>query len=386
LYTASQNATLGDQGLALAGPGQFNISAQSMDLGISGGISVLAPDSALAAISPYGANLNITLQGDLEMTASKIANEGLLGNIDLTSGGSVDVGGEFTPYGDPNAPKGIFTTSGGSVSVSAQDDVNIDGSRIAAYDGGNINVFSQTGDVNAGTGASGYVTLVAEELNPKTGQLITIPATIPGSGILATTVGGSDAQLGNITVNALEGSINASLGGIIQIALNGANSRNNFIDLTAGEDINATGSGVIGSNIRLKAGGDITGVVVGSQSVNINSLQNVAVTVFSGGNVAINASGSVSGTIIGGGSVSVSGDSITAALVSSSVSTSGDATGASTGVPQSNVAHDNVAIMENASTNAVGNVQKSIGDTEKDKRIALTQRAGRVTVILPEKK
>jgi hypothetical protein len=32
-----------------------------MDLGISGGISVLAPNSALAAISPYGANLNITL-------------------------------------------------------------------------------------------------------------------------------------------------------------------------------------------------------------------------------------------------------------------------------------------------------------------------------------
>jgi len=386
LFTASQNATLGDQGLALAGPGQFNISAQSMDLGVSGGVSVLAPDSALAAISPYGANLNITLQGDLEMTASKIANESLLGNIDLTSGGSLDVGGEFSAYGDPNAPKGVFTTSGGSISVSAQGDVNIDGSRIAAYDGGNVSVFSQTGDVNAGTGAAGYVTVVAEQLDPKTGQLITIPATIPGSGILATTVAGSDAQLGNITVNALEGSINASLGGIIQIALNGVNSRNNFIDLTAGKDINATGSGVIGSNIRLKAGGDITGVVIGSQSVNINSLQNVSVTVFSGGNVAISASGAVSGTVIGGGSVSVSGDSITASLISSSVSTSGDAANASTGVPQSNVAHDNIAMTENTSTNAVGNAQQFVGDTAKDKRIALTQRTGRVTVILPEKK
>jgi len=65
LFTASQNATLGDRGLMLAGPGQFNISALSMDLGISGGISVLATDSALAAISPYGANLNIALGGNL---------------------------------------------------------------------------------------------------------------------------------------------------------------------------------------------------------------------------------------------------------------------------------------------------------------------------------
>jgi len=386
LYTASQNATLGDQGLALAGPGQFNITASSMDLGISGGISVLAPNSALAAISPYGANLDISVAGNLDMTATKIANDGLLGNIVLTSGGALDIGGEFTPYGDPNAPKGIFTTSGGSISVSAQGDVNIDGSRIAAYDGGSVTVFSQTGDINAGTGGSGYVTLTAEQLDPTTGQLITIPATIPGSGILATTLAGSDAQLGNITVNAPEGSINASLGGIIQLAFNGANSRNNYIDLTAGQNINATGSGVIGSNIRLNAGGNITGVVVGSQSVNIVSQQNVAVTVFSSGNVGITASGTVSGSVIGGGSVNVSGDSITASLVSSSVTTSGDATGATTGVPQSNVAHDNAPVMEDTATNVTRLAQQAIGDDKKEKPIALSQKTGRVTVILPGQK
>jgi hypothetical protein len=357
-----------------------------MDLGISGGISVLATDSALAAISPYGANLNIALGGNLEMTATQISNDGLLGNINLTANGTLDVGGEFTPYGDPNAPKGIFTTSGGSISVSALDDVNVDGSRIAAYDGGNVTVFSQTGDVNAGTGSSGYVTLVAEQLNPVTGQLTTIPATIPGSGILATTLAGSDAQLGNITVNAPEGSINASLGGIIQVAFNGADSRNNFIDLTAGDNINANGSGVIGSNIRLKAGGDITGVVVGSQSVNINSQQNVAVTVFSGGNVEISASGSVTGSVISAGSVNVSGDSITASLVSSSVTTSGDATGAATGIPQSNVARDIVAMTEDLSTNATRHTQEAFAGTQQNKPITLTQKSGRVTVILPGQK
>ena len=39
LYTASLTASLGDQGLALAGPGNFNITASGIDLGISGGIS-----------------------------------------------------------------------------------------------------------------------------------------------------------------------------------------------------------------------------------------------------------------------------------------------------------------------------------------------------------
>ena len=140
LYTLSQTATLGDQGLAVAGPGKFTISAQSMDLGISGGISVLNPDAAITAISPHGADLSVSVAGNLEMTSTKIANESLGGNIDLTVGGALDVGGEFTTFGDPNAPKGIFTAAGGNVSVTATGNVNVDGSRIAAYDGGNVNV------------------------------------------------------------------------------------------------------------------------------------------------------------------------------------------------------------------------------------------------------
>jgi len=125
---------------------------------------------------------------------------------------------------------------------------------------------------------------------------------------------------------------------------------------------------------------------VGTQGVNINSQQNVNVTVFSGGNVQVNAAGSVSGSIIGGGSVNVSGDSITASLISSSVTTSGDATGASMGIPQSNVARDNAPVMEDTSTNVTRYAQQSIEDNKKDKTITLTQRTGRVTVILPGQK
>jgi filamentous hemagglutinin family protein len=383
LDAASQSAALGDTGLVLYGPGNFDISANSIDLGISVGISVLAPDSALAAISPYGANINVTTVGDLEMTSTKISNESLLGGIDLNVGGTLDVGGQLTVFGNADSPKGIFTTSGGNVSVTANGDINVDGSRIAAYDGGNIAVESETGDVNAGNGGNGYVSFNALQLDPVAGGLVAIPATIPGSGILETTVVGSDASLGNITVNVPDGSINASSGGILQIAFNGADARDNFIDLNAGQDITATGSGVIGYNINLKAGGDITGLVIGSQSVDINSQQNVDVTAFSGGDVNIDASGEVSGTAIGGGSVNVSGDSIAASLISESVSTTGDASGATEGVPQSNVTQSNAQTADD-STTVVSKADDQDDDlNKKGKQIALAQKTGRVTVILP---
>ena len=41
----------------------------------------------------------------------------------------------------------------GDVTVIAGGDINVNGSRIAAYDGGNVTVRSLTGNVDAGTGA-----------------------------------------------------------------------------------------------------------------------------------------------------------------------------------------------------------------------------------------
>jgi filamentous hemagglutinin family protein len=386
LYSDSQSATLGDQGFALSGPGHFNITANNIDLGISGGITVIGPDSALAAISPFGADINVTTAGNLDMTSTKIANEGLLGGINLNVGGTLDVGGELTTFGDPNSPKGIFTTSGGNVSVTANGNVNVDGSRIAAYDGGNVTVKSQTGDVNAGAGGSGYVTMNALELDPTTGELNTIFGSIPGSGILATTLPGGNAALGNISINAPNGSVNASLGGVVQIAFNGEGTQNNFVDVNAGHDINASGSGIIGSNIKLQAGGNINGLVIGSSSVDINSAQNVDVTAFSGGDVNINASGEISGTIIGGGSVNVSGDSITASLISESVSASGNMSGATEGIPQSNVAKNNAETADDASTVTSKTDDQNDDQKKKGKQITLAQKVSRVTVILPPKK
>ena len=136
----------------------------------------------------------------------------------------------------------------------------------------------------------------------------------------------------------------------------------------------------------MTAGGNISGVVIGQQGVQINSRQNVAVTVFSGGNVDISASGVVSGTVVGGGTVDVSSDSITAALTGTTVSAAGQTTGASIGIPQSNVARIDSRGEDDATTNATQSVQRALAanDTQAGPPISLSQKSGRVTVILPQ--
>jgi filamentous hemagglutinin family protein len=370
LYTASLTASLGDQGLTLAGPGNFNITANGIDLGISGGISVITPGSALAAISPYGANLNVTTTGDLTMTSTKIANESLLGSITLSVGGTLDVGGEFTTFGDPSSPKGIFTTSGGNISVTANENVNVNGSRIAAYNGGNINVESLNGDVNAGAGGAGYVTLQALQLDPVTHQLVGIPATIPGSGILATTVVGSDAALGNITLNTPNGSINASSGGILQIAFNNTDTRNSFVDLNAGLDIIATGSGVIGANVNLRAGRTLSGLIVGKYTVNASAKTIDPTAILFGPQVGYQSDGGPGPTVISDNPVSENGNLVAAITLP-------DVASAPTQVAQT--AADATTVASTADDETL----KESGQKGDKKPITLAQRVGRVTVILP---
>ncbi|MDB6037140.1 MAG: Filamentous hemagglutinin family outer membrane protein, partial [Verrucomicrobiales bacterium] len=70
LFEQTQTASLGDQGLALGGPGTFRIVAKNIDLGISGGIQTLPANKALIPISPYGAALEVSVLEDLSMSST----------------------------------------------------------------------------------------------------------------------------------------------------------------------------------------------------------------------------------------------------------------------------------------------------------------------------
>jgi filamentous hemagglutinin family protein len=395
LFAASQTASTADVGgLNLNGPGLLKITANNMDLGISGGINVnsgVTPLPSLTAITPYGASLDVTLTGNLEMTTTEIMNGGLLGNIQLNVGGQIDVGAQSGVFADPNQARGIFTTSSGNVSVTAGGDVNVDGSRIAAYDGGNVTVASQQGDVNAGSGGTGAVSINEVLQLDANGQLESFPGIAAyGSGIMATTVAPSSVAVGNITVSAPNGNINADVGGIEQVAFNHITRPGNFIELDAGGNIDAGNSGVIGSNIRATAGGSISGVFVGSGNVNINAVNDFTGTIVGSSSVAVNAGGTISGTIVGGESISVSGTSIDASLVSGSVSASGDTSSASIGPPASNVQKVDTTVADTASA-ATSENDGGDSDDEKRKKGAakntlLASASSRVTVIFPAEK
>ncbi len=410
-------------GYVLGGPGAFSINAHNIDLGATLGIQSVGPldNPALAPYcynpsspSVFGASVNVTLSGNLDMFSTTICS--LAGgdvNV-IANSGSINVGtSSFTP--NDTFPRGIFSAGQGNVTVLAGGDININGSRIAAYDGGNVTVESLTGNVNAGSGGNGACTVeqgvVVPVIDPQTGKIIsfnveTYAPTIPGSGILATTfpqpIGVqfpvSCNPVGNIDVATPQGNIIANAGGIVQLPLNGVTSSTATVTLTAGTknpdgtvlypgSIDASGSGVIGANVNLTASAGITGVIVAQENLNVAAGQNVNVTAVAVGNVNVSAGGTVSGTIVGVGGISASGSSIDASLLSQNVNASGNVSG-QVGFAQANVAGttSQASSSDDQSKTAVATTENTaLNDDQKNKKRPGLIKTGRVTVVLPDK-
>ena len=381
------------RGIQVGGPGSLLIGAHNIDLGITEGIRSRGTlnNAALNSISPKGVSIQLNVQ-NLEMGASQIASFAG-GSISVDAAGRVDVGSQNNFTSD-DTPKGIFTSSGGNVTVHAGGNVNVNGSRIATYDGGNISIVSEAGNVDAGSGGLGSVLLFRTSIDPVTG-LVTINTTsIPGSGILATTLPGGQSRLGNIHIEAKDGSVIADKGGVLQLSFNGVKENDSAtIDITASGhktdatkgNIEAKNSGIIGGNVNLKADGDITGLVVAKQDINIDSKGNVSVTALAQGNASVSGASISGSTIVGGESVSASAASISdSALVSGSVSSSGTQSGVQSGVGTTAAA---------TATKVSDDAEKTVASTKKDdeeedpkkkkKPIQLARTSGRVTVILP---
>jgi hypothetical protein len=354
---------LGDptMGYQLGGPGQFDIDAGSIDLGSSIGIVSFGVNSQgsslnrygnLVSVTPEGATVNVTVAGDLDLLSSTIATLGG-GDVNVTStGGSMDLG--FVNLPDQSTRQigfGVYSASQGNVSVSALGDIDIGGSRIAAYDGGNIHVESLQGDINVGSGADSQNSLQLSYTDPN-GNANYYQEYVFGSGILATTLvtPESDAAYsepgsewpvdhatvpGNITVDAPQGNITATLGGISQQALDGNQAGGPTVTLVAGTPASADSpgyvgnidlgqGGVIGGTINATANGNISGLIVSRQNSNINAAQNFSGSVLAGGSADVGAGGNVSGVIVGIGGATVSGGNVSGAdVISQNASVNG---------------------------------------------------------------
>ncbi len=410
LYADSQDVPLNpDTGYRLGGGGTFDIRADNLDLGATVGIVSQGPraNPALASLFTHGADINVLLTGDLNMFSTKIASLNG-GDINIIADGAVNVGSRTFNVSDANA-RGIFTTDPSDVTVIARGSINVNGSRIAAYDGGSVIVRSLEGDVDAGTGGNGAATVEKIYVDPVTRDILTYAPTIPGSGILATTFPRSlDPSfpislntVGDILVETPQGDIIASAGGVVQIPLNGVGNNLGTVTLRAGTrdgegnvvhvgNIDASGSGVIGSNVKIEATGDVEGVIFARQNLDLQAQENVNVTAVGGGNVEVGGGGTISGTIVGIGSANVSGASVDAAILSQNVTTSGDVSSAQTGFAQGTAAASTSQSMQAEDQAKVAAATTSADEEDEKKRKprdlpVLARTVGRVTVILPNK-
>ncbi len=410
LFADSQDIPLNPNTGYRLGGGSFDITARNLDLGATAGVVSQGPraNPALANYFTHGADIGITLGGNLDLFSTTIsAPNG--GNITVVAGGSVSVGSkEF--LGRSDVARGIYTVDQGAVTVIAKGDISVNGSRIAAYDGGNVTVRSLEGNVDAGTGGIGSVGVEEIHVDPVTRAVLTDTPTIPGSGILATTFPSSpnpqfpksQATVGDILVETPRGSIFAGSGGIVQLPLNGLNEEAGSVTLNAGTknaagdvihvgNIDVSGSGVIGSTVRLNASGGIQGFVVARGNLDIVAQQSVDVGALAQGNLSIRSGGTVSGVLVGIGGIGAQGVRVDATLLSQNITTSGTVSSAQIGFSQGTTANAaSQSLQKDDIQQIVATAAKKEDDESDlkkkgvDRLPRLTKTVGRVTVILPK--
>ncbi|MEW6436274.1 MAG: filamentous hemagglutinin family protein [Pseudomonadota bacterium] len=154
--------------------------------------------------------------GDLWMARSRIETQ-TGGDINLLGpGGSIIVGANQADNISPNL-EGILTLQGGSINGYVDKDVQLYQSRIFTEQGGDIDLFSANGDLNAGKGpksSAAYppLTLICDS----DGYCRVSPAgLVTGAGLGALlTIPGQDPTKSNVSLTAPHGTVDAGAAGI----------------------------------------------------------------------------------------------------------------------------------------------------------------------------
>lgn len=401
LYTQSQlvppSPLLGFQ---LGGPGQFNITANSINLGSSEGIESWGIGDLgkvnyanLQKYSTTGASITVNTTGDLDMVTSRIASfDG--GDVNVQSkSGSMNLGSQDL-FGSSAVAYGIYTSGhNNSVNVEAAGDINIEGSRIAAYNGGGVTIKSDNGTVNTGSGGNIYVdvpVVLGWGYNSGKPFVDMIEQPIYGSGVLAISLPpkllapGFGSIPGDITISTPNGSIISGAAGVLQLALDGNNNGTPSVTLTAADKIDLGDFPLIGGKITLTAP-DVNGEIFSRDDLTISATRTVNVTAFSGGQANVSGQ-NVVGVVVGVKGVSASGDISGAQLVSQNVSANGGATQSTLGATANAMASTQSAVQQTTAETKQQTFDNNAlaDDNSKKKKTPVLQRIKRVTVILPK--
>ncbi|MCS6248268.1 MAG: filamentous hemagglutinin family protein, partial [Opitutus sp.] len=182
--------------------------------------------AAIAALFPGTA-----WQGDLRLS-SRVLTTSAGGDITVFApGGGINLGNEITAS---QTPPGIITERGGDISLFTHNDVDIGSQRIFTLRGGDIMIWSSTGDIAAGSSSTTVQSASPTRvlIDPQTGDVKTDLAGLAtggGIGVLAAVEG---VAAGDVDLIAPVGTIDAgdagirSLGNISIAALTVLNAAN----------------------------------------------------------------------------------------------------------------------------------------------------------------
>ena len=229
--TASQAAFLRTVFYAelLASGQQYNDTASRFDGSYIRGqqaIDTLLPGAAGQGTATTGAKAGVPegYTGAITMASGSVVGvPGLFdAGVATEHGGDIDVlvpGGEVilgTSGGTaPGGGTGLITNGFGNIDVFAKDSVLLGQSRIFTNAGGNIQIWSAEGDINAGIGARTTIVYSPPVLSyDATGGLVESPA-VPTSGAgIATQQPLPSIPAGNIDLTAPQGTIDAGEAGV----------------------------------------------------------------------------------------------------------------------------------------------------------------------------
>ncbi|MFZ4483503.1 MAG: filamentous hemagglutinin family protein [Chthoniobacterales bacterium] len=169
-------------------------------------------DAAYAAIATLFGSLNYA--GDIITHSREIKTRTGAPITVLAPGGGVTMAANI--LGKPLAPPGIVTEYGGEISILTEGDVDIGKGRIFTLRGGDITIWSSTGDIAAGTAAKTVVTapptrVLVDAFSASVETDLAGLATGGGIGVLASVEG---VPPGTVTLLAPVGTVDAGDAGI----------------------------------------------------------------------------------------------------------------------------------------------------------------------------
>lgn len=181
-------------------------------------------DEAIATLFPTAESngQKIAYSGSLTMfsaesSAHTVSDSSIL--TDFGGGITTVVAGGQTIVGvngvTPGAHSGILTQGSGNIDMYSEDSVLLGESRVLTTFGGNIVIWSEIGDINAGIGAKGTVIFAPPGIVYDNYTDIVLAPTVPSSGAgIGTLAPIPDVPPGNVDLVAPEGTIDAGEAGI----------------------------------------------------------------------------------------------------------------------------------------------------------------------------